>query len=151
MNSQINLRIQKVNETSISNRVLLIIQILLLFKYSFSLVLRFNLQFIRESYEELRQMKKNSYKPMEYHAAEELEIDIDDYYKPGSPLDMPLRPKWSYEMSKQQLEANETKYFDVKFSNLIKSQHNEKSCANYVLLNFRNIWTKFSKIFPTMS
>jgi hypothetical protein len=62
-------------------------------------------------------MKKNSYKPMEYHAAEELEIDIDDYYKPGSPLDMPLRPKWSYEMSKQQLEAHETKYFDVKFSN----------------------------------
>lgn len=59
-------------------------------------------------------MKKDSLRALEYHDDKELEIDIEDYYKPGSPLDMPLRPKWSYDMSKQQLEANENKYFEVR-------------------------------------
>lgn len=74
---------------------------------------RFNLQFVRDSFDELRKMKKDSLRALEYHDDKELEIDIEDYYKPGSPLDMPLRPKWSYDMSKQQLEANENKYFEV--------------------------------------
>jgi len=38
---------------------------------------------------------------------------MDDIYKPGTVLDMPKRPKWDYNMTKEQLEAREEAYFKV--------------------------------------
>ena len=43
----------------------------------------------------------------------DLEVDADEVYRPGSVLDMPMRPPWKYGISKEKLEANEDKYFQV--------------------------------------
>ena len=45
-------------------------------------VKRFNLQFLKESPEELRRHKKNASKPLELKGENELEIEIEDVYKP---------------------------------------------------------------------
>ena len=43
----------------------------------------------------------------------ELEVSIDDVYPPDqNVLEMPKRPEWKYEWSKQKLEQNELKYFN---------------------------------------
>lgn len=72
------------------------------------------MQFVKESQDELKRKRKEATKALEYRSETELEIDIDDVYKPSSPLDMPIRPKWTYEMTKEQLENQEKKYFAVK-------------------------------------
>ena len=48
-----------------------------------------------------------------FPSQEALEMDIDAIYKPGSALDMPKRPPWSYNMSKDALLQREDKYFKV--------------------------------------
>ena len=73
----------------------------------------FNLQFMKESLEDLKKNKKNALKELHYRDEAELEIGLDEVYKPESPLDLPIRPKWSYEMTKEQLENQEKKYFEV--------------------------------------
>jgi hypothetical protein len=75
---------------------------------------RFNLIFLKESPDELRVHKKEANMPLKFKDVKELEMDIDEVYKPFSPLDMPIRPTWSYEMSKEQLEEHERKYFSVR-------------------------------------
>lgn len=42
---------------------------------------------------------------------EGLEINLDDYFEPA--LEFPKRPPWNFEMSREQLEAREQKYFTV--------------------------------------
>ncbi len=74
---------------------------------------RFNLIFMKESPDELRQHKREATMPLVARSEKDLELDIDDVYKPSSPLDMPIRPTWSYGMSKEQLENHERKYFSV--------------------------------------
>lgn len=76
-------------------------------------MVRFNLQFMKDSLEELKRNKKDSYNPLVYRDEADLETEIEDFYKPGSPLDMPLRPDWDYSMTKEQLERKEQKYFQV--------------------------------------
>ena len=44
---------------------------------------------------------------------EDLEIELDDVYQPGSVLDMPKRPDWDYNMPKHKLLAREERYFRV--------------------------------------
>ena len=61
----------------------------------------------------MKRKKKQAAKALEHRSESDLEIDIEDVYKPASPLDMPIRPKWSYEMTKEQLEAQEKTYFSV--------------------------------------
>ena len=43
-----------------------------------------------------------------------LEIPIEQIYRPGSALDMPIRPSWTYDMTKEQLEQQEQTYFNVR-------------------------------------
>jgi len=74
---------------------------------------KFNLQFMKEPLEEIKRMKRLSYKPLVYRQEIELEADLEDFYKPGSVLDFPVRPKWKYSMDKNQLEQNEQKYLNV--------------------------------------
>ncbi len=40
----------------------------------------------------------------------ELEVGVEEVYQPGSALDMPQRPPWSYSMSKAQLQEVEEKH-----------------------------------------
>ena len=68
---------------------------------------------MRDPTDVLKRNKKNSFKPLIFHDKTELEVEIEDFYKPGSPLDFPIRPKWTYEMTKEQLDQNEKKYFEV--------------------------------------
>jgi hypothetical protein len=76
-------------------------------------VKRFNLQFLKESPEELRRHKKTASKPLELKGENELEIEIEDVYKPEYNLDIPIRPAWSYGMSKEQVDRQERDYFSV--------------------------------------
>ena len=46
------------------------------------------------------------------HSKVELEVGVEDVYCPGSVLDIPKRPPWSYKMTKHQVEHQEEKMFD---------------------------------------
>ena len=52
---------------------------------------------------------------MIYRDETELEIEVESVYKPNSPLDMPIRPTWTYEMTREHLEQQERNYFQVIF------------------------------------
>ncbi len=54
---------------------------------------------MRESQEELKRLKKLASKELQKRDEKDLEIDFDEVYKPDSPLDMPIRPKWKYEVN----------------------------------------------------
>ena len=41
-----------------------------------------------------------------------LEVGVEDVYRPGSVLDIPKRPPWSYKMSKHQVERQEEDMFE---------------------------------------
>lgn len=76
---------------------------------------RFNLIFLKETHENLRRLRKEATKSLKPMNDADLEVDIDDVYKPSSPLDMPIRPQWNYEMTKEQLDQQERTYFNVRF------------------------------------
>jgi hypothetical protein len=76
---------------------------------------RFNLEFLKESPDEVAKQKKHASKELIYKDFKELEVDINEIYPRDSPLDMPIRPPWSYQYTKEQIEQNERKYFVVLF------------------------------------
>ena len=47
---------------------------------------------------------------------------MDDVYAPGTVLDIPKRPPWSYSMTKEQVEAQEEAMFE-EYLKKIYSQH----------------------------
>lgn len=69
---------------------------------------------MRENAESLKRLKKEATKALrQSNDVKDLEVDIDDVYRPSSVLDMPIRPSWSYDMTKEQLDEQERKYFNV--------------------------------------
>ncbi|KAK3088227.1 hypothetical protein FSP39_016369 [Pinctada imbricata] len=72
---------------------------------------RYRLHFFKESKTEIERRKLEARKTLTKKNEEDLEIDFEEVYQPGSVLDIPIRPRWSYSMSKAKLEANEEKYF----------------------------------------
>nr|XP_054769733.1 guanine nucleotide-binding protein-like 1 [Lytechinus pictus] len=72
---------------------------------------RFHLHFQKESKSELAQRKKQAMQPYEPLPESAQEVDIDDIYQPGSVLDMPKRPPWDYNISKDKLEQREEQEF----------------------------------------
>ena len=48
-------------------------------------------------------------------------LSVDDVYVPGTVLDIPKRPPWSYSMTKEQVEAQEEAMFEEYLK--IYSQH----------------------------
>jgi hypothetical protein len=48
-----------------------------------------------------------------------LEIPIEQIYRPGSALDMPVRPRWTYDMTKEYLEQQEKDYFAVRLVSIV--------------------------------
>lgn len=73
---------------------------------------RYVLQFHRESNKELKEAREEARKSLTY--ASDVEMEIGDEYFEG--YNFPKRPKWTYEMSKEQVDANENKYFFVSTS-----------------------------------
>lgn len=103
---------------------------------------RFNLYFLRESKEELMERKKDSFKPLNKISSEsELEIDINEIYKPNTVLDIPIRPEWKYGMSKEVLEINEKNYFRSYLEKIFESYKLENlSYFEMNLETWRQLW-----------
>ncbi|XP_064458234.1 guanine nucleotide-binding protein-like 1 [Ornithodoros turicata] len=76
-----------------------------------SRVFRYALHFKRETPEELNRRKMRSREPYQVLPEEALETTPDEFFRPGSALDMPQRPPWNRSMSKEALEAREMQYF----------------------------------------
>ncbi|CAF1042897.1 unnamed protein product [Adineta steineri] len=73
---------------------------------------RYRLHFQRESRDEIDRRKKLAQVPIVKLPDQSLEIPIEQIYRPGSALDMPIRPIWTYDMTKEQLEQQEQTYFN---------------------------------------
>lgn len=100
---------------------------------------RYRLHFQREPREEIDRRKKLAQLPIVKMPEESLEIPIEQIYRPGSALDMPIRPAWNYDMTKEQLEQQEKTYFNVRIT-LVENNADEKQFL------FRITWTKSSLI-----
>mgnify|MGYP001810571759 CR=1 FL=1 len=103
---------------------------------------RFNLQFLKESAEQLKKYKKDASRALEKRGGEsELEIDTDQVYKPASPLDIPLRPAWSYELSREQLEQQERTCFAGYLEKIFENyKDQELSYFEMNLETWRQLW-----------
>lgn len=71
---------------------------------------KYTLQFFKESKEKLQKRKERAFKSIEPASLKDQEIS-DNYFPPG--IDMPRRPPWNFNMTKEQLELREQKYFTV--------------------------------------
>lgn len=72
---------------------------------------RYALQFFKETNEEIQQRKEQARQAIVPVSEEELEINMDNYFLPE--LDFPKRPFWDYEMSKEEIDMQENRYFRV--------------------------------------
>lgn len=70
---------------------------------------RYALQFHKETPKELRQLQEEARTTIETLSEGALEVS-DEYFEGYS---FPIRPKWTYEMSKEQVDGNENRYFFV--------------------------------------
>ena len=52
-----------------------------------------------------------------------MEVSVEDVYRPGSVLDIPHRPPWSYSMTKQQLDQQEESAFQDYLSRIHSNHH----------------------------
>ncbi len=105
------------------------------------MIIRYHLHFQRESRDEIERRKKLAQLPIQKLPEESLEIPIEQIYRPGSALDMPIRPIWTYDMTKEQLEQQEKTYFNVK-KDFYRKQKKHIPKINF----FRIIWIKFLQI-----
>lgn len=71
---------------------------------------KYTLQFFQESKEELRKRKEQALESIEFVSLRVQEIS-DNYFPPE--IDIPKRPPWDFNMTKDQLEMREQKYFRV--------------------------------------
>lgn len=103
---------------------------------------RFRLQFERESKEEIERRKKLAQeKILEPVTETELEVDIEKIYRPGSVLDLPKRPAWSYEMSKEAVLSQEERAFKEYLQKIYeKHTPQELSYFDHNLETWRQLW-----------
>lgn len=100
---------------------------------------RYVLQFHRETGKELREMKEEARKALVPCTEEQQELG-DNYF---IEYDFPKRPKWSYEMSKEQLDANENRYFFKYITYLEKTHYDDMKSLSFCELNletWRQLW-----------
>lgn len=96
---------------------------------------RYTLQFFQETNEELRKRKEQALKSIEPVSLKDQEIS-DNYFPPG--IDMPKRPPWDFNMTKEQLNIREQRYF----TEYLKSME-ELGTLSYFELNletWRQLW-----------
>lgn len=106
-----------------------------------SRVFRYCLQFRRESPQELEKRKKMARQPYAFLDESALEVSPEQFFLPGSALDMPKRPPWNRSMSKEALEAREAHYFR-EYLDKIESTFADKELS-YFELNletWRQLW-----------
>ncbi|XP_052864759.1 guanine nucleotide-binding protein-like 1 [Anopheles cruzii] len=100
---------------------------------------RYVLQFHRETAKELRELKEEAHKPLVHQSEQEMELG-DSYFRD---YDFPKRPKWSYEMSKEQLDGNENRYFFKYVTLLEKTHYDDMKSLSFCELNletWRQLW-----------
>ncbi|XP_058802266.1 guanine nucleotide-binding protein-like 1 [Phymastichus coffea] len=76
---------------------------------------RYALQFFQESREELQNRKEEANKTIIPCSLEEQEVS-DDYFP--AEVDIPKRPPWNFNMSKEELEVRENRYFTEYLKNM---------------------------------
>lgn len=103
---------------------------------------RYRLHFERDSREEVERRKKAAREQvLQPVSAEMLELDIQEVYQPGSVLDFPRRPPWSYEMSKEQLMSQEERSFQEYLGKIHGAYTSEKlSYFEHNLETWRQLW-----------
>lgn len=96
---------------------------------------RYTLQFFHETKEELLKRKEQARNAIETLSLKDQEIS-NNYFPPE--INMPKRPPWNFNMSKEQLELREQKYFTEYLKNIEKL-----SSISYFELNletWRQLW-----------
>uniref|UniRef100_A0A2I3MUH6 Guanine nucleotide-binding protein-like 1 n=1 Tax=Papio anubis TaxID=9555 RepID=A0A2I3MUH6_PAPAN len=103
---------------------------------------RYRLHFERDSREEVERRKRAAREQvLQPVSAEVLELDIREVYQPGSVLDFPRRPPWSYEMSKEQLMSQEERSFQEYLGKIHGAYSSEKlSYFEHNLETWRQLW-----------
>ncbi|XP_015590580.1 guanine nucleotide-binding protein-like 1 isoform X2 [Cephus cinctus] len=76
---------------------------------------KYALQFFRETKEELQRRKEEARQTIEPIPLEQQEIS-DNFFPPG--IDMPKRPPWDFNITKEQLESREQRYFTEYLKNI---------------------------------
>lgn len=118
-------RVQKINQQTRSNEK--------------SRVNRYALEFFTETKEEIQKRKELARQVIVPVSEDQLEIDVDDYFLPE--LDFPKRPPWDYQMSKEELDIRENRYFTEYVSSLKKNfNFNELSYFELNLETWRQLW-----------
>ncbi|ALC40320.1 ns4 [Drosophila busckii] len=102
---------------------------------------RYNLQFYQESKKELELMKQEGFKPLNVLTAQECEID-ERYFEN---CDFPVRPPWSLETSREQLDRSENRYFKEYVDELLQRKQRDESHAELSLFElnletWRQLW-----------
>ncbi|KAM0725204.1 Guanine nucleotide-binding protein-like 1 [Formica fusca] len=96
---------------------------------------RYALQFFQETNEELRKRKEQALRSIEPVSLKDQEIS-DNYFPPG--FDIPKRPPWDFNMTREQLDIREQRYF----TEYLKSME-ELGNLSYFELNletWRQLW-----------
>lgn len=100
---------------------------------------RYNLQFHRETEEELKKRKEQARKTIVPVEEEKLEVNIDDVFPPE--LDFPVRPPWEFTMSRGEVDARENRYFTEYLKNIEeKFSWSELSYFELNLETWRQLW-----------
>ncbi|KAL6426728.1 hypothetical protein ACFW04_009230 [Cataglyphis niger] len=96
---------------------------------------RYALQFFQETKEELQKRKEQALRSIEPVSLKDQEIS-DNYFPPG--IDIPKRPPWDFNMTREQLDIREQRYFTEYLKNM-----EELGNLSYFELNletWRQLW-----------
>ncbi|XP_063901929.1 guanine nucleotide-binding protein-like 1 isoform X2 [Zophobas morio] len=99
---------------------------------------RFSLHFIEELLETIEENKIKSRLPYSPVAEEELEFGFEDVHGEGT-MSIPLRPRWNYDMTKEELEKKEQAIFKIWMEDLTSTYKN-LSYFELNLENWRQLW-----------
>lgn len=84
---------------------------------------RYLLKFHKETNVQLKEMREEACKSLNY--VSEAQLEVDDKFFDGYTI--PTRPKWTYLMSKEQVDLNEKRYFFVSKFEFYNPQHSARS------------------------
>ncbi|XP_039287489.1 guanine nucleotide-binding protein-like 1 isoform X2 [Nilaparvata lugens] len=98
---------------------------------------RYALQFFQETKEELEAKKESARRELNPVPESELEMCTEEFFPPE--VDFPVRPPWDFNMSREELDARENRYFREYVSRLEK-QRSELSLFELNLETWRQLW-----------
>ncbi|KJE93583.1 HSR1 protein [Capsaspora owczarzaki ATCC 30864] len=104
---------------------------------------RYNLHFEKESKAEIERRKAVSREPLKPKPVTDLEVDLDDIYKPGSLIDMPKRPAWDYthtESKADLLRREEVRFRQYLEAIYAKYSVDELSYFEHNIETWRQLW-----------